>query len=61
MFPHGVAAEAPKDQVTIRVVPGFPDRHIPEEAKVFKYYIKSRVFVDCYYVCILNMFKINFI
>ena len=34
MFPQGGAAEAPNDQVTIQVVPGVLDGHVPEEMTV---------------------------
>ena len=34
MFPRSGAAEALKDQVMIRVVPGVLDGHVPEETTV---------------------------
>ena len=34
MFPHSGAAEAPKDQVMIQVVPGVQDGHVPKETTV---------------------------
>ena len=34
MFPQSDAAEAPKDQVMIQVVPGVSDRHVPDNMTV---------------------------
>ena len=34
MFPHSGAAEAPKDQVMIQVVPGVPDGHVHKDTMV---------------------------
>ena len=34
MFPQSGSAEAPKDQVMIRVLPWVPDIHVPEETTV---------------------------
>ena len=34
MFPQSSAAEAPKDQVMIQVVPGIQDKHVPKETTI---------------------------
>ena len=34
VFPQGGAAEASKDQIMVRVMPGVPDRYIPKETMI---------------------------
>ena len=41
MLPQSGAVEAPKDQVMIRVVPGFPGVHVTKETKVRLQYVVS--------------------